>query len=87
MIFSLKYVRKQLPAFSNNKELQSSKCNQNPRTGKIYPTMKRKSEFLNKSLMLQAMKMYHEVPYEQRQKLDWLKTSKVSRKNSISRNI
>ena len=76
MIFSLKYVRKQLPAFSNNNELQPSKCNQNPRTGKIYPTMKRNSEFLDKSLMLQAMKMYNEVPYEQRQKLDMVKNIK-----------
>ena len=57
MVFFLKYVRKQLPAFSNNNELQTSKCNQNARTGKLYPTMKSNSDFLDKSLILQAMKL------------------------------
>ena len=62
----LKYVRKQLPAFSNNNELQTSKCNQSARTGKIYPTMKNNSAFHDKSLMLQAMKLKNEIPYEQK---------------------
>ena len=57
MVFFLKYVRKQLPAFSNNNELQTSKCNQNAITGKLYPTMKSNSDFLDKSLILQAMKL------------------------------
>ena len=35
MVFFLKYVRKQLPAFSNNNELQTSNCKQNARTGII----------------------------------------------------
>ena len=43
---------------------------------KIYPAMKSISEFLDKSLMLQAMKLYNEVPYEQRQKLDKVKNIK-----------
>ena len=38
--------------------------------------MKNNSEFLDNSLMLQAMKLYNEVPYEQRQKLDKVKNSK-----------
>ena len=70
MVFFLKYVRKQLPAFSNNNVLQTSNYKQNARTGKIYPAMKSNSEFLDKSLMLQAMILYNEFPYEQRQKLD-----------------
>ena len=69
----MKYVRKQLPAFSNNNELQTPNCKQNARTGKIYPAKKSNSEFLDKSLMLQAVKLYNEVPYEQRQKLDKVK--------------
>ena len=76
MVFFMKYVRKQLSAFSNNNELQTSNCMQNARTGKIYPAMKSNSEFLDKSLMLQAMKLYNEVPYEQRQKLDKVKNIK-----------
>ena len=68
MVFFLKYVRKQLTAFSNNNVLQTSNCNQNARTGKIYLALKINSEFLDKSLMLQAMKLYIDVPYEQRQK-------------------
>ena len=76
MVFFKKYVRKQLPAFSNNNELQTSNCKQNARTGKIYPALKSNSEFLDKSLMLQAMKLYNEVPYEQRQKLDKVKNIK-----------
>ena len=72
----LKYVRKQLPAFSNNNVLQTSNCKQNARTGKIYPAMKSNSEFLDKSLMLQAMKLYNEFPYEQRKKLDKVKNIK-----------
>ena len=84
MVFCLIYVRKQLPVFSNNNERQTSKCNQNARTGKIYPTMKRNSEFLD-ILMLQAMKLYNEVPYEQRQKLDKIKNVNGYLKNSISR--
>ena len=72
----MKYVRKQLPAFSNKNELQTSNCKQNARTGKIYPALKSNSEFLDKSLMLQAMKLYNEVPYEQRQKLDKVKNIK-----------
>ena len=63
-------------AFSNNNELQTSNCKQNARTGKIYPAMKSNSEFLDKSLMLQAMKLYNEVPYEQRQKIDKVKNIK-----------
>ena len=70
IVFFLKYIWKQKPAFSNNNELQTSKCNQNSRTGKVFPTVKSNSEFLDKSLMLQAMKLYNEVSYEQRQKLD-----------------
>ena len=75
MVFFSKYNRKQLPAFSNNNKLQTSKCNQNARTEifrlyRIYPTMKSNSEILDKSLMLQAMKLHNEVPHEQRQKLD-----------------
>ena len=35
--------------------------------------MKNNSEFLDKSSMLQAMKLYNEVPHEQRQKLDKVK--------------
>ena len=62
MVFFLNYVRKHLPALSNSNELQTSRCNQNARTGKIYPTMKSNSEFLDKSLMLQAMKLYNEAP-------------------------
>ena len=76
LLFFLKYVRKELPAFSNNKVLQTSNCNQNARTGKIYPAMKSNSEFLDKSLMLQAMKFYNEVQYKQRQKLDKVKNIK-----------
>ena len=76
MVFFLKYVRKQLPAFSNNNVLQTSNCKQNARTGEIYPAMKSNSEFLDKSLMLQAMKLYNEFPYEQRQKLDKVKNIK-----------
>ena len=72
----MEYVRKQLPAFSNNHELQTSNCKQNARTGKIYPAIKSNLEFLDKSLMLQAMKLYNEVPYEQRQKLDKVKNIK-----------
>ena len=72
----LKYVKKQLPAFSNNNVLQTSNCNQNARTGKVYPAMKSNSEFLDKSLMLQAIKLYNEFPYEQRQKLDKIKNIK-----------
>ena len=70
MVFFLKHVRIQLPAFSNNDELQTSKCNQNARTGKIYPTMRSNSDFLDESLMLQAIKLYNEVRDEQRQKRD-----------------
>ena len=77
MGFFLKNDRKHLPAFSNNNELQTSKCNQNARTGKIYPTLKSNSEFLDKTLMLQAMKLYNDVLYKQRQELDKLKTTKV----------
>ena len=77
LVFFSKYVRKELPAFSNNNELQNSNCNQNERTGKIYPAMKSNSEFLDKSLMLQAMKLYNEVPYESRQKLDMVKSMKI----------
>ena len=73
MVVFLKFVNYHLPAFSNNNELQTFKCNQNARTGKICPTMKNNSEFLDKSMMLQAMKLYNEVPYEQRQKLDKVK--------------
>ena len=76
MVCFLKYVRKQSPAFINNNELQTSKCNQNARAGKVETTMKSNSEFLHKSLMLQAMKMYNEVPYEQKQKLDKIKNIK-----------
>ena len=76
MVFFLKYVRKQLPAFSNNNVLHTSNCKQNARRGKIYPAMKSNSEFLDKSLMLQAMKLYNEFPYEQRQKLDKVKNIK-----------
>ena len=76
MVFFLKYVRKQLPALSNNNVLQTSNCKQNARTGKIYPAIKSNSEFLDKSLMLQAMKLYKEFPYEQRQKLDMVKNIK-----------
>ena len=77
MVFFLKYVRKQLPAFSNNNVLQSSDCKQNARlVKKIYPAMKSISEFLDKSLMLQAIKLYNEFPYEQRQKLDKVKNIK-----------
>ena len=76
MVFFLKYVRKQLPTFSNNNELQTSNCKQNARTGKIYPAMKSNSDFLDKSLMLQAMKLYNDVPYAQRQKLDKVKNIK-----------
>ena len=47
MVFFLKYVRKQLPVFSKNNQLLSSKCSQNARTGKIYPTMKSNPEFWN----------------------------------------
>ena len=43
---------------------------------KIYPAMKSNLEFLDKSLMLQAMKLYNEVPYEQRQKPDKVKNIK-----------
>ena len=68
MVFFLKYVRKQLTAFRNNNVLQTSNCKQNARTGN--PAMKSNSEFLDKSLMLQAMKLYNDFPYEQRQKLD-----------------
>ena len=71
--FFLKYVRKELPAYSNSNVLQTSNCNQNARTGKIYPATKSNPEFLDKSLMLQAKKLYNEVPYEQRQKLDKVK--------------
>ena len=73
ILFFLKYVRKQLPAFSNDNELQTSKCSQNARTEKNYPTMESISEFLDKSLMLQPIKMYNEVPDEQRHKLDTVK--------------
>ena len=34
------------------------------------------SEFLNKSLILQVMKLYNEVPYEQIQRLDKVKNIK-----------
>ena len=76
MVFFLKYVRKQLPAFSNNNVLQTSNFKQKARTGKIYPAMKSNSEFLDKSLMLQAIKLYNEFPYGQRQKLDKIKNIK-----------
>ena len=62
MVFFLKNLGKQLPIFSINNELQTSKCNQNARTVKNFPTLKSDSEFFNKSLMLQAMKLYNEVP-------------------------
>ena len=65
MVFFSKYVRKELPAFSNNNVLQISNCNQNARTGKKFPAAKSSLKFLDKSLMLQAMKLYNEVPYEQ----------------------
>ena len=86
-VFFLKYIRKQLPAFSNNNELQTSNCNQIARTGKVYPAVKTNSEFLNKSLILQAMKLYNDVPYELRQKLDKVENIKDFLKNSISKNI
>ena len=71
MVFGLKYVRKQLSAFINNNELQISKCNQIARTVKVY------EEFLEKSLMLNAIKLYNEVPNEQRQKLDKVKNPRA----------
>ena len=74
MVFFLKYVKKKLQTFSNNNELQTSRCNPNARAGKNYPTMKSNSEFLDKSLI--AMKFYNEVAYEQRQKLDKVKNIK-----------
>ena len=70
MVFFLKNVRKRLQALSSNNVLQTSNCNKNARTGKFYPAVKSNSEFLDKSLMLQAMKLYNEVQYEQRQELD-----------------
>ena len=70
------YVRKEVPAFSNNNVLQTSNCNQNARTGKTYPAMKSNSEIHDKSLMLQAMKLYKEVPYKKRQKLVKVKNIK-----------
>ena len=76
MVFFLKYVRKHLPAFSNNNVLQTSNYKQKARTGKIYPAMKSNLEFLDKSFMLQAMKLYNEFPYEQRQKLSKVKKIK-----------
>ena len=76
MEFFLKYARKQLPVFSNNNELEISKCNQNARAGNNYPTMKINSGILDKSLMLQAIKLYNEVPYEQRQKLNKVRNIK-----------
>ena len=76
MVFFLKYVRKNLPVFSNNYVLQTSNCKQNARTGKVYPAMKSNSEFLYKSLMLQATKLYNEFPHERRQKLDKVKNIK-----------
>ena len=87
MVFFLKDVTKQLPASSKNNELQISKCNQNARTGKIYPTMKRNSEFIDNSLMLQAIKLYNEVPYEQRQKLDKVKNIKGFLKKTLFQRI
>ena len=64
----MKYVRKQLPAFSNNNVLQTSHSNQHAGTGKIHLAMKSNLEFLNKSLMLEAMKLYNEVPYGKKTK-------------------
>ena len=87
MVFFLKNIRKRLPALSSNNVLQTSNCNQNARTGKIYPAVKSNSEFLDKSLMLQAMKLYNEVQCEQRQELDKVENVKGFLKNSISRNI
>ena len=49
--------------------------------------MKSNSEFLDKSLMLQAMKLYNEFPYEQRQKLDKAKNIKGFLKEFYLRNI
>ena len=86
-VFFLKYIRKQLPAFSNNNVLQTSNCNQNARTGKVYPALKTNLNFLDKSLILQAMKLYNDVPYELRQKLDKVENIKDFLKKSISKNI
>ena len=49
--------------------------------------MKSNSEFLDELLMLQAIKLYNETPYEQRQKLDEVKNINGFLMNYISSNI